>query len=216
MGNAPQMRLLTIPGVFRPHSDSWVLARAVAARTQPGHTVLDPFTGSGILAIAAARRGARATALDVSRRAVLCTRLNAALNGVHVRAVRATGLEGAGSQRFDLIAANPPYVPSANAEARGAARAWEAGTDGRRFIDRLCDQASDWLVPGGTLLLVHSSVCGESRTMERLKNAGLEPRVIERRTGPLGPLMVEALKAQPRSGETPESEDVLVFEAVAA
>lgn len=211
------MRLLTLPGVFRPRSDSWMLATALAERVQPGQSVLDPFTGSGILAIAAARGGAQATAVDISRRAVACARINAALNGVRLRAMRAADLGGLGSARYDVIAANPPYVPSGESSPRGAARAWEAGPDGRRFIDRLCAQAPGRLRPGGRLLLVHSSICGERETLDRLSERGLAPRVIQRERGPLGPLMAAAAKAQgisPGAGIDCE-EEVLVFEAVA-
>jgi methylase of polypeptide subunit release factors len=34
-------------------------------------------------------------------------------------------------ERFDLILANPPYVPGPPPSRRGAARAWDAGDDGR-------------------------------------------------------------------------------------
>src|ERR671914_513187 len=84
------MRVARLPGVFRPRSDTWLLAAAL--RRQPqlrGGAVLDVCTGSGALAVAAALAGARsATAVDVSRRAVLTARLNARLNGVRVEALR--------------------------------------------------------------------------------------------------------------------------------
>lgn len=48
------MRLITVPGAFRPRSDSRLLAAQVADRARPRASFLDPFTGSGILAIAAA------------------------------------------------------------------------------------------------------------------------------------------------------------------
>ena len=73
------MRVLVPPGVFRPLSDTWMLADALRVATLPPRaSVLDLCTGSGVLAVAAARRGAReVTAVDVSRRAVLAVRLNA-------------------------------------------------------------------------------------------------------------------------------------------
>src|SRR5436189_72295 len=77
----------------------------------PGARVLDVCTGSGVLAITAARRGAHATAVDISRRAVLCAALNARLNGVSVRAVRGDLLAAVGDERFDAIVSNPPYLP---------------------------------------------------------------------------------------------------------
>jgi release factor glutamine methyltransferase len=198
--------LVAPPGVFSPRSDSWLLADLVARRARPGMRLLDPFCGSGVLAVTGAVAGADATAVDISRRAVWTTRLNARLNGVRVRAVRASTLEPLGHQRFDLIAANPPYLPGSVEAARGEARAWEAGPDGRTFIDRLCREAPTRLVAGGRLLLVQSSVCGEEKTLRALRDSGLEAEVIERREGPLGPLLAAKLPDR-------RSEEILVFEA---
>jgi release factor glutamine methyltransferase len=184
------MRLFTIPGVFRPRSDSWLLAGLVRGRACPGDRVLDPFTGSGVLAIAAAQAGAEATAIDISRRAVACARANALLNGVRVRALRGDMLAPLNGDRFDLIAANPPYVPSAgDGTPRGAARAWAAGPDGRQLLDRLCREAPSRLRPGGSVLIVHSSVCDAGTTERMLAEGGLAVATVARQRGPLGPLM---------------------------
>ena len=210
------MRLLTVPGVFRPRSDSRMLAARVAERAQPGISFLDPFTGSGILAIAAAEAGAAATAIDISRRAVACTWLNARLNGTRVRALRGDLLSPVAGERFDLIAANPPYVPAlGGAQAHGAARAWDAGVDGRALIDRLCLTGAQHLAPGGRLLLAHSSVCDPEATVAMLSSSGLEVAVLERERGPLGPLMAErAALLERRSLLDPGvcDEEVLIFE----
>src|SRR5690349_5878340 len=120
------MRLLVLPGVFAPPSDAWILADAVAA-TAADHDVLDVCTGSGIVAVAAAlARAARVTAVDVSRRAVANARINARLNGVSLDARRSDLLRSLGGERYDLIAANPPYLPALSPEpARGLDRATE-------------------------------------------------------------------------------------------
>jgi release factor glutamine methyltransferase len=210
------MRLLTLPGVFRPRRDSWLLAGAVAHRARAGEAVLDPFAGSGVVALAAALGGASTTAMDVSRRAVICARLNARLNGVRMEVRRAGELDSLGERRFDLIAANPPYVFSGDKPPLGAARAWAGGPDGRRFVDRLCAEAHRRLMPGGTLLLVHSSLCGERRTLQALESAGLAASVIVREPGPIGPLMSAAFNHRSRNGQgaVPRHEELLVFEAV--
>src|SRR5437763_789552 len=91
-----------------------MLAEVLRTATLPPRaSVLDLCTGSGALAIAAARRGAReVTAVDVSRRAVLAARLNARLNGVHVRVVHGDLYAPLRRARFDVIVSNPPYVPA--------------------------------------------------------------------------------------------------------
>src|SRR3712207_6542112 len=71
---------------------------------RPGSRVLDVCTGSGLLALTAARRGVRdVTAVDVLRRSVLTVRLNARLNGVRVRALRGSLFEPVPGEAFDVI-----------------------------------------------------------------------------------------------------------------
>src|SRR5690242_1547384 len=140
------MRLLPLPGVFQPPSDSWMLTECLRReRLAPGAAGLDLCTGSGVLAIAAAMHcGARMTAVDVSRRAVAAVWLNARLNGADVRPVRGDLYGPVRGRRFDLIVSNPPYLPTPDGEIpeRGLARAWEGGRDGRAFIDRICADAA--------------------------------------------------------------------------
>src|SRR5215217_46899 len=187
------MRIARVPGVFRPRSDTWLLAAVLRGQPQlRGGTVLDVCTGSGVLAIAAALAGARrVTAVDVSARAVICARVSARLNGVRVEALRGDLLAAVPGRRFDVIVPNPPYLPGEDGElpARGRGRHTEAGASGRALLDRLIDAAPAHLQPGGVLLVTHSSINGEAATLERIRAAGLEPAVAERRSGMLGPLL---------------------------
>jgi release factor glutamine methyltransferase len=169
-----------------------MLARTLRAEAlPPGARVLDVCTGSGLLAVTAALCGARATAVDVSRRAVVCAALNGRLNGVRVRALRGDLLAPVRGERFDAIVSNPPYLPAPDEAlpGRGAARAWDAGRDGRAVLDRLCAEAPEHLAPGGVVLIIHSALCGTDATLDALRHAGLAAQVVERHHGALGPLL---------------------------
>jgi release factor glutamine methyltransferase len=216
------MRIARLPGVFRPRSDTWLLATVLRRRPElPGGTVLDVCTGSGALAVCAALGGARwVTAVDVSARAVLCARLNARLNGVRIEALRGDLLAAVPRRRFDLIVSNPPYLPADADElpAHGSARHTEAGATGRVLLDRLIDAAPAHLAPGGVLLVTHSSINGEQATLDRMRAAGLEPAVAERRGGALGPLLAArapALEARGMLAPGERSEDLLVLSGAA-
>jgi release factor glutamine methyltransferase len=201
------------PGVFTPISDSMLLARAIARERLPaGARLLDVCTGSGVLAVTGALGGAAATAVDVSRRAVLTAWVNARFNGVRVRALRGSLFEPVAGEQFDCVVSNPPYVPSHDdaLPTRGLRRAWDAGRDGRVVLDRLCDEVGERLRPGGRVLLTHSTIIGEDETLERLEASGLEAEVLERRRGPLGPLMRERVEAGLLPADLDE-EEVLVI-----
>ena len=130
------------------------------------------------------------TAVDVSRWSLWTVALNARLNGVQVATRRGELLDAVPGEAFDLIVSNPPYLPSAGSPpTRGPARHTEAGPDGRMLLDRLIASARAHLRPGGLLMVTHSSVNDEALTLSRMSDAGLEPEVVERRRGPLGPLL---------------------------
>ena len=214
------MKIVTLPGVFAPRSDSWMLAAAIALEAPDGRSVLDLCCGSGVIGIAAARAGAEVTAADISRRAVLTARLNARRNGVRVRGRRGRVFDAVGSERFDFILSNPPYVPAPDGgiPQRGPQRAWDAGADGRVLLDEICARAPRHLRPGGAVLLVHSSLIGVEPTLETLTAGGLQPSVLERHEGPLGPLMSERaamLRERGLLDEGQETEEVVLIRAVA-
>lgn len=210
------MRLLPLPGVFQPPSDSYMLADQLRReRLGPDVSVLDLCTGSGHLAVVAALAGSPAVAIDVSRRAVVSARLNALLNGVRVTALRGDLFAPVAGQRFDVIVSNPPYLPHPDEELpqRGLARAIDAGPRGRAFLDRICAQVGGYLTPGGVLLLVHSSVCGEHETLEALTSSGLRSAVVYRHRGALGPRLqarADWLRAQGMLLENDEEEVIVV------
>ncbi|HEX6340117.1 HemK2/MTQ2 family protein methyltransferase [Umezawaea sp.] len=186
------MWLLRPPGVYRPQDDTRLLAGALAKAAVPaGGRALDICAGTGALAIAAARAGAASVvATDVSRRAVVATALNARLHRVPVRAQHGDFADLVGGRPFDLVLANPPYVPCGDpAEPRGRDRAWDAGPRGRAVLDRLCAVLPLLLAEGGTALVVHSGLCGTATTLDQLRGGGLKASVVERRTVPFGPVL---------------------------
>ena len=196
-------RGIVLPGVFRPRSDTWLLARTAAREPVPDHArILELCAGPAMAGIVAARtHGAHLTTVDVMRRAVLCARVNARLNGVPISARRGDLLEAVAGETFDLIIANPPYVPGGAPPTRGASRAWEAGPDGRVVLDRIIAEAPRHLAPGGTLLLVHSEFCGTPTTLRAYAAGGLQADVAASEQGPLGPLMRAAVGADGRDSE---------------
>ncbi len=168
--------------------------------------VLDVCTGTGVLALGAARLGARVTAFDVSRRAVMSTRLNALAARVPITVRRQDLLTGVPADSADVVISNPPYVPSPTAQLPrwGACRAWDAGIDGRRLLNRICEQAPAVLRPGGLLLLVHSSFCDVDETVRRLTRQGLSAAVSDRLTIPFGPVITARLSWLRETGLVPE------------
>ncbi|MHC3467200.1 HemK2/MTQ2 family protein methyltransferase [Streptomyces sp. 7R007] len=186
------MNPLLLPGVYAPREDTALLADALLEEPlPPSAEVLDVGTGSGALALQAARLGTRVTAVDLSWRAVCTARVNAWLAGHSIQVRRGNLFAPVRDRSFDLILSNPPYVPAPTGETapRGPARAWDAGRDGRLVLDRICREAPAQLRPGGVLLLVHSALSGPDTTLARLRAEGLKASVTRRQRIALGPVL---------------------------
>jgi release factor glutamine methyltransferase len=121
---------------------------------------------------------------------VFAARFNSFLHRLPVR-VHHGDLLSRTCGEFDLIVANPPYVPCGTGApgAHSRARAWDAGLDGRLVLDRLCRDIPRRLRSGGCLLLVHSALCSPSRTLDLLAEQGLHAEIIRKAEIPFGPVM---------------------------
>ncbi|MER7705722.1 HemK2/MTQ2 family protein methyltransferase [Kitasatospora sp. NPDC097605] len=187
------MLLIRPPGVYRPQGDTELLVSCLRRERLDGASrVLDLGTGTGVVALAAARTGARVTAVDLSARAVLAAWVNTRLRRSRVELCRGDLTDPVHGRRFDLVAANPPYVPVEEpGRPTGPALAWDAGPDGRLVLDRICREVPRLLTTGGVLLLVQSSLADVPRTLAALRGAGLRATVAARRRQAFGPVMTE-------------------------
>ena len=156
---AAGFRLAIYPTVFHPRLflTSEFFARFLATIDLEGKRVADVRTGSGILALAAARAGARVVALDINPNAVSAAADNSRANGLgdRVTAVRSDLMSAlAQGFQFDVIISNPPFF---SGEPRDVAdRAWVAGP-GYRDIMSLFEQARQRFKRSGTMYVLLSS-----------------------------------------------------------
>jgi ribosomal protein L3 glutamine methyltransferase len=125
-------------------------------------SVLDLCTGSGCLAILAARHFPKASvdAVDISKDALAVAARNVADYGLEDRIALHRGdlFTPLAGKRYDLIISNPPYVdaegmaalpPECRAEPK---LAFDGGVDGLDIVRRIIDQAGEHLTPEGGLL----------------------------------------------------------------
>lgn len=136
----------------------------------PAGTMLDLGCGAGSLAIAAAGRGARATATDLSSRALAIAAFNARLNGVPLETIRGDVAEPVRGRRFDLVLAQPPYLPRPEGEA--ATTYLHGGRLGDELAMRFVADSARLLAPGGVAALHFDSVVRPGEPLaERLRQA---------------------------------------------
>jgi ribosomal protein L3 glutamine methyltransferase len=122
--------------------------------------ILDLCTGSGCLAILAARAfpDARIDASDISAAAVAVAQRNVRAHrlAARIRLLRSDLFDGLG--KYDLIVTNPPYVSTRAMRALPPEYRHEpgvalgAGRDGLDFVGRILDSIESHLNPGGLLV----------------------------------------------------------------
>jgi len=143
------------PHVYEPAEDSFLLAHNLGLLD--GESFLDVGTGSGIIALMAASSGAsQVLGVDVNPAAVELARKNTSENNIKNIEFRISDLFENVSEKFDVIAFNPPYLPVS--EGGELARAWSGGEKGVEVIERFLGEVSSHLSEGGRFLILLSSL----------------------------------------------------------
>lgn len=151
------------PAVLIPRPETELLVELALERAAPGARVLDLGTGSGAVAVALAceRPDLAIVASDVSEAVLTVARANAREHGTGIEFTRSDWFEALGSESFDLIVANPPYIGENDPHLdQGDVRfeprlALVGGEDGLDCVRTIAAQARRHLLPGGRLLLEH-------------------------------------------------------------
>ena len=156
-----------LPEVYNPSDDSYMLLRAVDVL--PGQNFLEVGCGSGLISLHAAKLGAIVSAVDINPNAVECTRQNANRNGVRVK-VRQSDLFQNVTGYFDVIAFNPPYLPTETRSTSWIEKSWSGGEEGSETAVAFLGQAWKYLAPGGYIYLVLSSIGGLMSVLKAAKD----------------------------------------------
>jgi release factor glutamine methyltransferase len=171
--------------VLIPRPDTERLVEVALERTRERSMLggaLDLCTGSGCVAIAFARSRPTwsVTAVDISAEALAVASDNSHRTGAvrNLRLLQGSLFGPVAGQRFDLVTANPPYIPSAElAELPVDVRAFEpqlaldGGPDGLDLVREIVARAPAHLTPGGLLAL---EICADQgpRATEILRQHG--------------------------------------------
>jgi len=189
--------LVVFPGVFHPGlflSTPLLLGALDHLRLKAGCSVLDMGTGTGVLAIFVAKRGARATAVDISPLAMRCARVNVLLNCLEdqIRILEGDLFAPVGDERYDLVVFNPPYF-------EGKPKDWpEYAWRGEKVLDRFIEGVSSHLTQDGRVLLSLSTELDLAAIRYQLSRNGFEIHERRRRELPGETIFVyECLRRQP-------------------
>jgi methylase of polypeptide subunit release factors len=176
---AAGFRLTVRPTVFHPRYfiSSECFAEFIDQLDLSGKCVVDVGTGSGILALAAARAGAEfVVATDINPNAALTAADNARANGLAAVGAACSDLLSAFAPRplFDVVLSSPPKHAG---EPRDLAdRGWHAGPN-YRDIAALFEQARERLKPGGRIYVMVSSDSDLDLFAQLIEHAGLHARL---------------------------------------
>ena len=158
----------------RPDTETLVMEVLDGIKGIPAPRVLDLCTGSGCVAIAVAKNAKTAlvTATDISTAAIEIARENVARHNVasQVDLIESDLFAGIPSGfKYDVIASNPPYIPSAEIDQLDAEvscheprLALDGGADGLTILKQIIDLAPEFASPNGLLLLEFTPEQAES------------------------------------------------------
>ena len=163
--------------VYPPAEDSWLLQEAILKENLKGKKCLDVGTGSGIQSKAMVGAGAEiVTAVDINPDAIKKAKENTQFLG------QITFFEGDlfkyikenENEKFDLVAFNPPYVPSDGIKWKDT----DGGEKGREIIDIFIKEVPKILAKKGVLLLLVSSHNDEKEVLGLLNKKGFVSKII--------------------------------------
>ncbi len=161
--------------VYEPREDSFLLLEAVKRHCKGKEYVLDMGTGSGILALEAAKKAKEVLAADINKKVI--ENLKNKINKNKIRNIEVVhsdlfkNIKKSNKNRFDVIIFNPPYLP----QDRGIKdKTIYGGKKGYELIQRFFDNVNDYLKDKGIILMVFSSITNKNKVDEIINNSCFE------------------------------------------
>ena len=160
-------RYTIFESVFNPklfYSSELMIDALNYIEISPNDLVLDMGTGSGILAIESAKKGAKVIAIDINGDAIKCARKNAKIHNVDIEVI-CSDLFSCLKRRkiFDLIIFNIPYLDLKPRDTFDLSICDYK----KEILKRFLDESHHHLKDGGKILIAYSTV-SNLREAERI------------------------------------------------
>ena len=156
------LTLKIFPGVFHP--GFFFSTKILLAYLEPvdlkNKTLLELGAGSGLIAIAAAKKGAVVTATDISKTALENISVNQELNRVSLQVFHSDLFDRVPQLVFDFLVINPPYFKGKIKHE--ASHAWYAG-EHFDYFQKLFYQLPAYMNESSKALMILSDDCDISR-----------------------------------------------------
>jgi release factor glutamine methyltransferase len=183
------------PHVYPPQSDTLLLLEHLSAGESD--SVLELGVGCGLIALCLSLKAKAVVGVDSNHYAIQNAIHNAKQNNTtNARFIHGDLYEPVNGMQFDLIYANPPYVPTPPdwIETDIIETAWNAGCNGRKVLDRIIDGALEHLNQSSRIVLVQSSLADIPKTIEALESSGFQTRILAEKKEKLGPISMARLR----------------------
>jgi release factor glutamine methyltransferase len=178
------LRVAVVAGVFVPRRRTELLVDVAVASMSAGDRVLDLCCGCGAIGLAIAARVPylELHAAELDPVAAACAQRNLGDVPVYIGDLF-DAVPDRFLGRYDVIAANVPYVPTADIALMPAEAhhhepgvALDGGPDGLDVLRRVAADAARWLRPGGCLVVeISDRQAGDA--VAAFDHSGLSPRI---------------------------------------
>jgi release factor glutamine methyltransferase len=162
--------------IYEPQEDSELVKRNIKEFAKG--SILDMGTGSGILAVEAAKYADTVMGLDINEKAIQYCKEH--IFDPKILFFKSNLFEileqGKITRTFDLIIFNPPYLPKEKPENI----ALDGGKEGHEVIDEFLKKAKKHLNPDGKILLLFSSLSKKPKIDLLLDKLGYKKSCIDR------------------------------------
>ena len=165
--------------VYEPAEDSFLFVDNLEVHAD--EVVLDLGTGSGILAVLAAKTAGSVVAVDLNPYAIRCAKENAKHNRMmsKISFLQSDLFSAfAAGTQFDVVLFNAPYLPSEKDEQdTWIGRSWAGGANGRKIVDRFIAETPRYLKLNGRILLMQSTLTGIQETLSKFDAVSFEASI---------------------------------------
>ena len=163
--------------VYEPAEDTFLLLESI--NIKPNDEVLEIGTGSGIIALSCAMKGANVICSDINPYAIEITKQNYNENKHLLKGsfeIRQGNLFSVikSDEKFDIIIFNPPYLPTKKDEKIGGNEwldiAVNGGKTGLKNTNNFLKQLPNYLKNNAKAYFIYSSLSDKSLMITFLKN----------------------------------------------